>query len=61
MAQRNPPNPEFLHLVPGLIRKPVARTAASDFYPYLKSAEQHRAREDEKEKEWLERKGGRGR
>jgi hypothetical protein len=58
MAQRKPPPAgyERHHLDPNLVRKLPARTAASDFYPYLPSNEQDRAREDEKEREALAKK-----
>jgi hypothetical protein len=39
MAQRDPPNPEFLHLVPGLIPKPKpAASAAQAMWPSHNSA-----------------------
>ena len=56
--ERKPPPPGYERhkLDPNLVRKLPPRTAASDFYPHLPSAKQYRAREDEKEKEWVARK-----
>jgi hypothetical protein len=51
-----PPGYERHPLDPNLMRKVPPRTAASDFYPYLPSNEQHRAREDAKEREALAKK-----
>jgi hypothetical protein len=55
---RKPPPPGYENheTIPGLIRKIPPRTAASDFYPYLPSNEQHRAKEDAKEREALAKK-----
>jgi hypothetical protein len=58
MAQRKPPEGyEFHPVISGLVRKLPPRTAASDFYPYLPSNEQHRAREDEKERARKKKEG----
>jgi hypothetical protein len=56
MATERNPKGEPHPTIPHLYRKPQPRTAASDFYPYLPSNEQHRAREDKKERKALAKK-----
>ena len=61
--QRKPPPEGYIrhHLDPNLVRKLPDRTAASDFFPNLKSAAQWREEQQKKEQAWIERKGGKSR
>jgi hypothetical protein len=50
MPRKPPEGYEFHPTVPGLIRKLPPRTAARDFYPYLRSDEERRQQEQEAER-----------
>jgi hypothetical protein len=51
MAKPPPPGYERHSLDPNLIRKLPPRSAARDFYPYLRSDEERRQQEQEAENE----------
>lgn len=51
-----PPGYERHALDPNLVRKVQPKSAAQSMYPYLPSNQQHRAKEEQKEKDWLARK-----
>lgn len=63
-TERKPPPEGYVrhHLDPNLVRKiGPPPSAAQALFGHLPSAQEHSAKEEQKEKEWIERKGGKAR